>query len=433
MSLKRKQRIAIILELKKRELPFLVILKSLLEKNGYKVKFISFRNHCTISLMMFRPDIIMINGLRTTYSPFVSQIYLPKKLFKSKILCYYSEQVGLYDQTVANGYDNPLILRNIDCHVSWGRRFSKDLISMGVNPDKSWFIGSMQYDLDYYLQKNSQSLRNEFEKKLSVDSGKKWLLYCDNIMKRYTNPDIYSIRREESFNIIRQLAKKNMDSVIFFRPHPETSDEEVEDMRKFFSSYQNVIVNADGHLFYWIMACDGLLIWQSTSAIQSMFLKKPVFGFKLSDGQNENLYWYKDMIPTYDNHNLLVEEVTEFLRTGKSNRYNELAPSREKYIQDFYFRKDGLSFNRLIELFDRLNLSPCAKYDDEEFDMKRIIKLFLYEIKMWLKNGVHGRLKEFSVSKKEIQEELSKYNLGKYKLCKFRTLKTEDGLYLEDE
>jgi len=429
----KKTRVAIIVELKKRELPFLVILKSLLEKKGYYVKFISFRNHCTISLMKFRPDIILINGLRTTYSPFVSQIYLPKKLFKSKIICYYSEQVGLYNQTIAAGYNNPLILRNIDCHVSWGKRFSRDLISLGVNHSKSWYIGSMQYDLDYYLQKTPQSLRQEFASKFSLDSKKRWLLYCDNIMKPYTKPDVYPTRREESYDIIDQIASKNPDSLIIFRPHPETPASEITDSQQRFTSFNNVIVNAEGHLFYWLMACDGLLIWQSTSGIQSLFLNKKVFGFKTSDGQNQDLYWYKDMLPIYEDHAQLVDDVTKFLKTGECERFDELAPARDEYIKDFYFKKDGLSFNRLIDLIDRLKNLPEEKYTDEEFSYWKIIRLFLYEIKMWAKACINKNLADITVSDTEILNELSKYNLGRYAECKFNTVKTEDGMYLRNE
>ncbi len=433
MKSTKETRVAIIVELKNRELPFLVILKSLLEKKGYYVKFISFRNHCTISLMRFRPDIILINGLRTTYTPFVSQIYLPKKNFKSKIICYYSEQVGLYNQTIAYGYNNPLILRNIDCHVSWGRRFSRDLISMGVHPSKSWFIGSMQYDLDYYLQESPKRLRDQFASKYSLDRNSKWLLYCDNIMRRYTNVNVFPIRREESYKIIEQIASKNPDSIIVFRPHPETTPPEIEDMQNRFASYNNVVVNAEGHLFYWLMSCDGLLIWQSTSGIQSIFLNKKVFGFKTSDGQDENLYWYKDMFPIYEDHTKLIEDVTQFLKSGVCVRFDELAQAREKYIEDFYFRKDGLSFNRLIDLIDRLKKQPKEKYTDEDFSTWKIVKLFLYEIKMWLIKSIRGTVSEYRVSDTDILNERSKYNLEKYSELNFKAIETEDGRYLENE
>lgn len=433
MTDKRKTRIAIIIELKKRELSFLAILKTLLEKQGYNVKFISFRNHCTLSILKFRPDIILINGLRTTYSPFVSQIYLPKKLFNSKIICYYSEQVGLYDQTIAYSYNNPLILRNVDCHVSWGRRFSKDLISMGVDPDKSWYIGSMQYDLDKYIKRTSSEFRKEFGLKHSINTEKKWLLYCDNIMTRFTMPTAYPVRREESYKIIESIAECNPEAIIIFRPHPETTSEELSDMSNRFKSYSNVVVNYEGHLFYWLMACDGLLIWQSTSGLQSIFLNKNVFGFKTTDGQNQNLYWYKDMLPIYEDHAKLVEDITTFLNTGECERFDELAPARQRYIDDFYFRKDGLSFNRIIDIINRLDKTHIQKYADQEFSVWKVGRILLYEIKMWIKNKKNGSKKSFAVSQDEIEQELSKYNLDKYEKKVFKPVKTAEGIYLEND
>ena len=51
----RKTRIAIIIEVKKRELPFLSILQEILSEKGYSVKLIPFRVLCTWRLLFFRP------------------------------------------------------------------------------------------------------------------------------------------------------------------------------------------------------------------------------------------------------------------------------------------------------------------------------------------------------------------------------------------
>lgn len=427
------KRIAIIVELKKREMAYLSILKRLLEDRGHIVKFVSFKNHCTWSLISFRPDVILINGLRTTCPSFVSQIYIPKKLFGSRVICYYVEQVGYFDETVAAGYNNPLILRNVECHVAWGGRFAKDLIGLGAKADNTWYIGSMQYDLDYYLRENTASLRKKFGNHYNLDISKKWLIYCDNIMQRYTAADKYAIRREESFRIIEKIAQNNPESRIIFRPHPETSTEEKTVMKKRFAKYGNVVFNDEGHLFYWIMACDAMLIWQSTSALSAIFLDKPVFGFKTSDGQDECLYWYKKMVPTYTDHNRLVEDVTTYLQNGNYVISEETRKARDKYISDFFYRKDGRSFNRLIALIEMFADAPKCKYADEEFRFWGI-RLLLAELKQFIVDAVHGSVKDLRVNRDEELSELAKYDTARFDgSVRYVSIKTDCGNEIVEE
>lgn len=410
---KRPIRIAIIVELKKREMSYLSILKKLLEERGYRVKFISFKNLCTWSLVKFRPDIILINGLRTTYSPFVSQIYIPKKLFKSKIVCYYVEQVGYFNKTIAKGYDNPLIIRNVDCHIAWGIKFAEDLINLGANKQKTYYIGSMQYDLDKFFRANQNSLRNNFSKQFKLDPESKWLIYCDNIMKRYTSADIYPIRRRESFEIIENIAKDNPQSIIIFRPHPESSYEEKKEIKERFDKFPNIIYNEMGHLFYWIMACDAMLIWQSTSAISAIFQQKPAFGFKTGDGQNEILYWYKKMIPTYTDHHKLVEDISHFLKNGEYRITEENLRAQEKYISDFFYKKDGYSFNRLISIIDYQTTKPKEKYKDKEFPFLSI-RLLAAELKQFCSDLIRGRIKSVRINPEDELNELEKFDTSRY-------------------
>ena len=122
-------KIAIMCELPRRELQFLIILKSKLEHFGHEVKLIPQRLPLIIKLLKFKPDIIVVNGLRS-YSSYVNQIYIPKKLLKSQVVSLYSEQVGRLGG-LADSYDNNYILQSVDKHIVWGKKFAQGLQYMG--------------------------------------------------------------------------------------------------------------------------------------------------------------------------------------------------------------------------------------------------------------------------------------------------------------
>ena len=82
----KKTRIAIIIEVKNRELSFFSILEEVLTIEGYEVKLIPFRSLSLLRLVKFRPDIVVVNGIRTNYPYYYTQIALPKQLFKAKII-----------------------------------------------------------------------------------------------------------------------------------------------------------------------------------------------------------------------------------------------------------------------------------------------------------------------------------------------------------
>mgnify|MGYP001053377600 FL=1 len=73
-------KIAIMCELKGRELQFLTILKKKLEIDSHEVKLIPQRVLVGKKIRKFKPHLIIVNGLRSD-SSYIEQIYEPKKMF----------------------------------------------------------------------------------------------------------------------------------------------------------------------------------------------------------------------------------------------------------------------------------------------------------------------------------------------------------------
>lgn len=429
-----KKRIAIIIEVKKRELPFLSIMDEILKLEGYNVKLIPFRSLCTWRLLLFRPNIVLINGLRHTYPYFISQVALPKKLFKSKIMSYYSEQVGYYDKSIAYTYKNKLIFDNVDFHIGWGPRFCKDLLKEGVEFSKLWYIGSMQYDISFYEKRTQSEIKKDLSIQYDIPYDKSWILYADNIIREYQPNDLYEQRRMDSFDVISQVAQKNPQSIIIYRPHPETSKEEMSMIKDYFKNQQNIIFNNSDHLYYWMCAINASIVWCSTSSLQAMFLNKPVLGFMTSDRQNLDRYWYKGILPLYESYSELSSDLNILLEGNMTNQEQLTLDKRTQYVKDWYFKQDGKSYNRMIYLMRLVQKSkfiPLTEEAKSEFTLFKILKILYFEVCAFIGDLIKKRNNDRNILRKDIIKEKGKYDFLKYKHQDYCIIQGEDGKYLK--
>lgn len=429
----KKTRIAIIIEVKKRELSFLSILEEFLLKEGYEVLLVPFRSLSTWRLLKFRPDIVVVNGIRTTNPYYYKQIALPKQLFNAKIVCYYSEQVGYYDESLAADYNNKLVLDNVDYHVGWGPRFCRDLEKLGVEHSKLWYLGSLQYDIDIYHKENANFVKERLSRKFGIDKNKKWILYADNIVEGYQPKKYYEQRRMDSFAVVKKVADKNPNAIVVFRPHPDTSNLELERIKVFFKNNQNIIFNNDEHVYYWTLSSDAVIVWCSTSSIQAMFLGKPIFGFMTSDKQNLNNYWYRDILPLYEDFDLLAEDIRLTLDGILTDREKNTRKARIDYVKEWYFKKDGLSFNRFIGFMNVVKKSSSTKVYGEKSKIAfpALLKYLYSEFKAFIGDLMKGRYAQNNVSRKEIITEKQKYDLSRYTHIEFEIKDSQSGKYLE--
>lgn len=425
------KRVAIIVEVKKREMPFMSILKAALKNKGYIIKLIPFRSLCTWHILFFRPDIVIINGLRHDDPFFIKQVYIPKRLFKSKIACYYSEQVGYYNKSIADDYNNKLINDNVDYHISWGPRFSKDLKNMGIPDEKLWYIGSIQYDIDKYLKKSSEFIKKEIAIKYQIPYEKHWIMYADNIVEEYQPEGLYKVRREDTYMMVEKVAQLNRDCHVIFRHHPDSTLNEIEDACKRFAKIDNVSVISEGHIFDWTCGISALIMWNSTSSLQVMFMGKPVFGFITSDGKNPENYWYKDIFPTYSDSVLLAKDIHNTLHGVAVEHNQEIDKNKEKYISDWYFKKDGLSFERMCYLIDIISKDTYKPLQNViNYSVFKYIKILYSELISWFGDIVKNRSKERDVTKKDVEVELQKYDISRFSEKSFTIEKSEIGHFL---
>lgn len=421
-------KIGIIIEVLKRELPFLSILKLRLEMEGHEVELIPFRYMCFHKIRKFKPDVLVTNGIRSDGYMY-EEICYTKQHFNTKILCYYSEQMGYADKSVAFTYNNPNVLNNVDFHICWGEKFAKELGDLGIDRRKIWVIGSMQYDIPFYFKSSVNELKADLAKKYNITNTiAPYFLVADNIIEKYQPKEYFPIRRKAFVELTIQLAQRYPEANVIFRTHPDISEEEQKELTNNFAPYNNIYCINQGHLFYWTHICQSLLYWCSTSSVQAFLDGKNVFALKTDDEINR--YWFLNVFPLFNSIDELLDAVESDYR-GTYALPNEIIEATDDFIKKWYYKIDGLSFERFVRLIELVSGSAFVPYNGPQITSKIILKSLYYEYRASVGDIIKRRTGK-NITNDMIEYELNNFNIVIKKMS-FKTIFDGVANYLENE
>lgn len=420
------KRIAIIIELKERELSFLSILKKKLESNGYNVRLIPQRSFCGTRLLLFKPDFILINGLRSKHN-FIKQILVPKILFKSKIISFYTEQVGK-DGGLAKTYDNPEIFSNVDYHITWGEKFAEGLINLGINKEKIWILGSFALDLQFFQNvEKSNDIKDQIAQKYGLDNKKNWILIADNIIRKNKHPQLYNQRRDEFNQLVKSIAQKFSNAEIVFRPHPDTNKRDLQVFFKYFKDYNNIKIIPTEHIFIWIKLSKAMIIWRSTSSVEAWRSGLEVLCYRTSDKESD--YWHEDFIPSFDKKEDLIFAL-EQLTQNKYVLDSFYDTNRKNYVSDWFYSIDGLSFDRFASFMKIIDDPNCNNQICNKYSIKEIFLIYVNEIKVGMLSLLNKQYKRFNVKSRDVEKELSYFSANYQRNNNYIKVGKDNGNYL---
>jgi hypothetical protein len=397
----KKRRVAIMCELKERELQFLVILSRKLELEGFEVEIVPQRIFCGTRLMLFKPDIIIVNGLRSDSSLY-RQVLFPKIRFGSTIISLYSEQIGRIDG-IADTYNNPKILTNIDAHVVWGEGFASGLVNLGVPKEKIWILGSMALDLPFFIYDNIKLEKEAVAKRYGLKPNRKWILISDNIIRRADQIEVYEQIRHEFNSGIKTIAKNNNNIEVVFRPHPDNKIQDLKNIVKDFENYENIKIIQAGHNMIWSIMCDAMIVWRSTSSIEAWAAN--IETFALQTNENKFDYWHEEFMPNFVDAEELSRQLSDYL-SGKYILNSEYANNRKNYINKWFHKIDGLSFDRIAYLTTSILPLSNTEIQAVAINWKEVVRSYYNEYQSVLAKLVKGEYLKFSVRKKDIKEKM---------------------------
>lgn len=172
-------------------------------------------------------------------------------------------------------------------HFVWGDRYAAKLRGLGIDDGLILPVGNMRLEPvnDSRRRENRQMLASRY----GLDSQKKWVIYCEGRLESYPSEDVRinhpffgSLEREEYVDWCAlqtgSLAQTNeqlgkledsffTECELIYRPHPGTNLSHV--LR------DEILACCDLPISTWITACDLVVVWNSTTALEANALGVP--------------------------------------------------------------------------------------------------------------------------------------------------------------
>ena len=278
-------------EARNREFDSLCLVAAYLESKGYSVGFVNSWNSLFHTPLEYNAGVITISACYDdgTYDYFCSHAGGYEKVVDMQWEQLRSNKVDLPENRKTWGYSGVALETR---HICWGER-EKQYLKQQFGIDDV-FLGKCGYiPLDFYRPEfRSLSLKRDvLFKKYGLDAGKKTLLFVSSFASvglpkaEEGNVDNEEIQlsytsQEIILGWFIKLAQNDPDIQIIYRPHPAEVDN--PQLQKYADEISNFFVLTQESIRHWIINCDVLYNWQSTSMVEmytsgkSVYLLRPV-------------------------------------------------------------------------------------------------------------------------------------------------------------
>lgn len=247
-------------------------------------------------------------------------------------------------------------------HISWGTKFAKKLIDVGVKPDNIYITGSPRNDALFFDDELKSKM--ELAKCYGLSNEKKWVFCPLNFGYSFMNKErLYSLKeaglkineediglvartRDQFLKTILKIANSNENIEIILRPHPSVSIETYQTLIKKLSSYRlnNVHVMREEPVSTWLKVSDFIIAWTSTAALEGGLLNKNVILLQPNPIPGVlNMEWFQ--------HFPVVKSYDELLVAKKNPRKTS---DYKNTLKDDFAYSDGLSSLRIALVFKKL-------------------------------------------------------------------------------
>ena len=356
-----------------REYEALVLLKHELKKRGHSVRISHFNFHNWGAHFLFSaPDIIATPWLRYDENIARWGLFLRRKK-STKLVNLQWEQVysrkGL-ESGLADTHGEALKAY----HLCWGERSVARLKNSGISEKNLYINGPLQFDMCRPEYRSYFKERKELAAEFTLPADKPWGLYISSFSFATLRPEQLaeiekvsgnyrdfvdlSIRsRNKTLDWIENFMQQNPEKVFIYRPHPaEHSDQRISEMEK---RYPNFHVISQYSVKQWILACEYIGVWISTSCSEVYALGKNCKIFRPEELSDYYDLEYMINAKTYKSE----KEFSDYF-AGKSCEYD--FPVSEALLKEYYdFSPDSSSATRTAEIFEKI----AASSEEQKFNL----------------------------------------------------------------
>lgn len=343
-----------------RELESIYLLKNEMEYRGYSTSVAHISGVSHLSNVIFSsPTVIVTPWL---YSD--NEIKLIKEKFKNvkkivnlrmeQLFCDYYREIGIGNIT---GYAKEAH------HICWGEVTKKRLIEFGVDKNKAHLTGAIHTDFFRDEFEHFYKSKEELAKTFGLNKDKKWVLYISSFSfatfdekerkmfeKKWGGKfdgvyDIFLESKNMTLKWIEELLKTNKDIEFIYRPHP--SEKIMSDINNMKKKYKNFHIIERYSVRQWIVACEVIDTWQSTSIAEIYYAGKRcniIRPIKLPSEIDMEICKNADYINSLD----------DFINIH-SNDINESFPLKKETIESYYsYDKRIPSFIKVCDVIENV-------------------------------------------------------------------------------
>lgn len=276
-------------EVKPRELNNLCLVAAYLKNKGYSVAFVNSWESLYHKPRAYCATVAIISACYNdgTYDFFTGLIASYKKVVNMQ-----------WEQVAANGYyqkrdDKAYVYQGAGVHtrhVCWGEKEKNWLMaSFGVEEDCLKVVGYLP--LDFYRDELRPLMpsREQIFKQYGLDPSKKTLLFVSSFVaidlpetEGHGNETMFTVNAQISYKSqkillswFEQLVQEDPDVQIIYRYHP--AERNSRTVQNLVASNKNIYAIAELPISNWIMACDKIYNWCSTSMVEMMISGKDTY------------------------------------------------------------------------------------------------------------------------------------------------------------
>lgn len=423
--------ILIYTEVDNRELDAACLIKTEMERRGYRVAIERYNRICDAgNMLIYRPKMLILPWLYD--SNFLFNFINENNQGKLKLVNLQSEQV-LSENFILNNYHMPKEKCKEGYHLAWGRETAKRFVNNGISEEHIIQAGNLNMDFNSKKFLTVYNTKNEMALEHNLDKEKKWVLFISS----FTHPSMTEEERTrylERFPFLKEFVdisiksqevlikwferfvKENDDYEFIYRPHPvELNNRKLVGLE---NKYKNFHVISQKSVRQWIFVCEYNLTWFSTSIADVYFQKKPCAILRPLAIPRE-----ADCELFYDCESL--KEYEEFLDFIKSKQQNAF-PIRDERFEKYY---GTLECGMIYEEFcDRLEdiLKSNEKMSNIELRCKWLSKIhrnmisFIFQLNKLVRMSGCPGVSRNRFMKEQLEEKWTNrksYSIYKKRMC----------------
>lgn len=372
----------IIYEHKNREFESITLLKHELVRRGYTVEFFSFYEMHNRKKRKRLFDNVKIAVMPSLYhdEEILNFVYGVAGKVKNIVNLRWEQIFSKKTENNLDYYVYPKQNAKKGYHLCWGQRPYEMLKNAGVEDSNLFITGPIQMDFlrndfnGYYFDK--RALFEQYE----IDKKKKCILFSSSFVScswnKWELEWLFSQFDEEEKETVKRKIEEQVKSreivvgwldrlasekgcTVIYRPHPAEAKTDLIDHLK---ENENIRVIGDYNIKQWILTCDQVYTWNSTSLIEATVAGIPCAVLRPIKFDVNDEYSIYEEIPYITNYQQIVDYYEgnfaniskQFVDNQKLNSYLSIEPDKPSYMRtadvlelalkdDYYFPWNSFS------------------------------------------------------------------------------------------